>query len=103
MLSQLHPAAFISLENSKQAFIYPLAKLKLILPELEKAEVIWDLEKNIVKILSAEKHSKFASILFPQNSNVLNGKLKFSVKISPAANTSITELLMRAAEAFIGR
>jgi hypothetical protein len=102
MLAQMNPGAMISLENSKKIFIYPLAKIKQILGELDQAEVIWDLEANRLKVISVDKKDKCAYLLFPQNPSALNGKPRLQVKIAPTRDVSITDLILKAAEAFIG-
>jgi hypothetical protein len=102
MLAQMNPGAMVSLEEGKRIFIYPLGKIKQILGELDQAEVVWDQAANRVKIISADKGDKCAFLLFPQEPSALNGKLKLSVKIEPARDFSITELILKAAEVFIG-
>jgi hypothetical protein len=102
MLAQMNPGAMVSLEDGKRIFIYPLGKIKLILGELDQAEIIWDLEANRVKIISADKRDKCAFLLFPQDPSALNGKSRLPIKISPTQDFSITELILKAAEAFIG-
>jgi len=98
MMAQLLPNAFIVLEYAKKEFIYPLVKFKQILPELDKPEVTWETGKNIMRIVSVEKRHRFHFILLPQE--VLNGKLKFKVKISEP-KPSITELLLKTAESLL--
>jgi len=100
MMAQLLPNAFIVLEYEKKEFIYPLVKFKQILTELERAEITWEIGKNIVRIVSVEKRNRFYFILLPQEQWVLNGKLKFKVKI-PAPKPSITELILKTAESIL--
>jgi len=100
MMAQLLPNAFIVLEYGKTEFIYPLVKFKQILTELDRAEISWEIGKNIVRIVSVEKRNRFYFILLPQEQWVLNGKLKFKVKI-PAPKPSITELILKTAESIL--
>lgn len=103
MLARLNPSALLVLENSKKVFIYPLAKLKQILMELDQAEVVWEQDNNILKILSAEGKGKFACVLFAQEPYALNDKPRFVVKIPDTRDVSITDILFKVAEALISK
>ena len=64
--------------------------------------MVWELDKNILKICSTEDKDKFAYLLFTQVADALNGRSKFLVKIQDARDVSMTEILFKAAESVFG-
>ena len=101
-LSQLHPAAFLGLQNGKNSFFFPLPKFHQVLTSLDQAKVVWDTRRNLLNIYTVEPRSKFAFMLLSQDPNLAQGKGSFLIKLSPPSRAvSFSEMLYKTVESFL--